>query len=349
MIKPNILRPSSAYQWSACPASFESQKKYKAGCSSAAEEGTLAHKLAELMALGERYNVVDYPEEMIEYCQNYVEFIRSHDGELFIEMGLDLSSIYPNGFGTADAVIVNATTNIVTVIDLKYGKGVRVDADCHQLKLYALGVLVEFNYINFTNVVVKIYQPRLDHFDTKTYNIDELEQFKLEIQERAKIALSPNPPFNPGESQCRFCNHKASCEALHKHTYDLIAGSFEDETKRNKTLSDFERLKQIYEDATLIKQLLDAVEQRVKSLLENDIEFYDYRLVAGRGRRVFKSNIETILAQHLNDDDIYTRKIKGVTDIEKTLGKSKFKGLNLTDFKQGSMKIVKKGVDFDNQ
>ncbi len=51
---------------------------------------------------------------------------------------MDYSRWAKQGFGTADALII--ANNTIEVIDLKYGKGVKVDAQNNpQLMLYGLG------------------------------------------------------------------------------------------------------------------------------------------------------------------------------------------------------------------
>lgn len=87
--------------------------------------------------------------EMDEATDFYVEtvleeFAAAGEGaELMIEQRLDLSQWIPEGFGTSDAVIIGGS--MIQVIDLKYGKGIKVEAKNNpQFRLYGLGAVSLF-------------------------------------------------------------------------------------------------------------------------------------------------------------------------------------------------------------
>src|SRR5690606_41993378 len=66
--------------------------------------------------------------------------------------------------------------DVLEIVDLKYGKGVQVDAEGNpQLRLYALGAYNEFGALyDFQTVRMTIVQPRLDHVSTEELSLDEL-------------------------------------------------------------------------------------------------------------------------------------------------------------------------------
>ena len=66
------------------------------------------------------------------------------------------------------------------IVDLKYGKGVKVYAqDNSQAQLYAVGVVNDFGYaFDFDQVQITIVQPRLDHIDEWVIDRDTLERVK---------------------------------------------------------------------------------------------------------------------------------------------------------------------------
>ncbi len=81
----------------------------------------------------------------------------------------------PDGFGTADVVILSKHT--IRVIDLKFGKGVPVSAiDNTQLRLYALGAYSKFKeeYPDIKEVSYTIHQPRLDSISTDGTTVNKL-------------------------------------------------------------------------------------------------------------------------------------------------------------------------------
>lgn len=159
---------SAAYRWINCPGSVAlSDQCPDPGTSSYADEGTLAHSLAELKlrhALKElttgqykkqlaKIQQSDYYNaEMDEATDFYVdavleEFAAADEGaELMIEQQLSLEQWIPEGFGTSDVVIVSNTQ--IQVIDLKYGEGIKVEAKNNpQLRLYGLGAAVLFGSV----------------------------------------------------------------------------------------------------------------------------------------------------------------------------------------------------------
>jgi hypothetical protein len=166
------LSCSSSDRWLACTVAPSLEANFSDESSVFAAEGTKAHELAE-KALVAKVNASDvagdYPAEMRDYVQMYLDYVRGvavGARDVLIEQRLDISKWVPECFGTADAVVIHGET--IHVIDLKYGKGLRVDAEKNsQLMLYALGAYEENNFIYgpFTKAVLHVVQPRLDHFD----------------------------------------------------------------------------------------------------------------------------------------------------------------------------------------
>ena len=157
-----ILSASSSHRWLNCTPAPRLEAQYPDSESDAAAEGTAAHELAEhklRLLNGDESTLVGdsdwINEEMDSYTDDYVdnvmaELARAQESSpaafLAIEQRLDFSHIVPDGFGTGDALIVGDGT--MTVIDLKYGKGVEVSAEGNpQMRLYALGALAQFGMI----------------------------------------------------------------------------------------------------------------------------------------------------------------------------------------------------------
>ena len=181
-----ILSPSGAERWLNCTPSARLEQQFPDTAGEAAAEGTLAHALGELLLrlkLGlitkPKYDVELkkikknklYDDNMFNYADDYAGFVmeqfyeaQSHtkDAIIFLEQRLNLTDYVPEGFGTGDTVIV--ADGVLTIIDLKYGKGVLVSAEANkQMMLYALGALKEFDYMYDIRLVrMIIYQPRLD-------------------------------------------------------------------------------------------------------------------------------------------------------------------------------------------
>ena len=96
------LSASGAHRWIACPGSVKAEEGIPEQTSSFAEEGTLAHSVAEAILTGKTAPEFDF----LEPVQQYVDYVRlvSHGNELFVETCVDFSPWAPDGFGTADAI-----------------------------------------------------------------------------------------------------------------------------------------------------------------------------------------------------------------------------------------------------
>lgn len=335
-----VLSASGSATWLYCSGSVEAQKQYAETRSLFADEGTCAHELAEI-CLNNNENPFDYegktlPEsnwtvdkEMCRHVQDYIDFIKLHKGHHIYEHRVNYSDYAQDGFGTADCIIIDKET--VTIIDLKYGKGVRVDADTTQTKIYALGVLSDFGMIyDIQKIKSIIFQPRLDHIDESEMDIDELHKFGEWVKERAKLALSENAPRTAGEKQCKWCKHKARCPELQKETERAIAaqfGEFDELTPVNR-LTD-EHIKTVLESATLIRSWLSAVEEMVRTQLEEGKEFSGFKLVEGRSSREWVNQEEAIYALSADDelkkDDLFETSFISVAKFEKLVGKKNVK------------------------
>ena len=186
MAKHALLSASGAHRWLLCTPSAQLEQKFPASTSAYAEEGTVAHALAELTTryfLGELDEVSYenqiksefepnsyYNAEMRECAVAYAKFVTGRlaeakktcpDAMIILETRLDFSKYVPGGFGTGDCVII--AEPILDVIDFKYGKGHRVEAeDNPQMQLYGLGALEQFGDLyEIKTVRMTIFQPRL--------------------------------------------------------------------------------------------------------------------------------------------------------------------------------------------
>ena len=162
-------------------------------------------------------NTPYYNDDFEANVDNDVLYVRSQIGEgdtpLF-EQRVDFSDWVPDGFGTADVVILSKHS--IRVIDLKFGKGVPVSAlDNTQLRLYALGAYSKFkeDFPDIKEVSYTIHQPRLDSISTDGTSVAKLVDWaNYFVKPKAKKAWSGSGEFLPGE-WCQFCRAKAQCRA----------------------------------------------------------------------------------------------------------------------------------------
>jgi hypothetical protein len=171
-----------------------------------------------------------YNQEFEEYVDNYVLYVRSQIGEgdrpLF-EQRVDYSDWAPDGFGTADVVILSA--HKVRVIDLKFGKGISVEAkDNSQLRLYALGAWSKFKdeYPEIKEVEYTIVQPRLDSITTDGTSLARLVDWaNYFVKPKAKKAWAGTGEFVAGD-HCQFCRAKHTCRARSDYVNEVATLEF---------------------------------------------------------------------------------------------------------------------------
>ncbi len=356
------LSPSSASRWLSCTPSvaFAEELGLISETSKAAEEGTIAHSVAEdevrkLFAKlnGESYQeqkVGDETGEMRDHGEDYALFIKealdelasADDGvEYFLEEQVDLTAYVPNGFGTADCYMHNS--EVLHVIDYKYGKGVKVSAVGNkQMRLYALGIFDELTTIyglDLERIKMSIFQPRIGNFSTDEISAEELLAFGEEVKVKAKEAEEGKGKFISGE-HCVFCPAKQRCKQYAIDLFDL-----EDLTLKEQNELTADEVGLFLERATKLSTYANALKEDMTARALKGEAIKGYKLVEGRGRRVYadeESISETLQEQGLEADLYAPRKLLGITDMERLLGKKQCTALlgNYIEKKEGKPTLV---------
>lgn len=341
-----ILSASGAARWLACPPSALLEAALPDSTSDAAAEGTAAHELAEhklrlLMGMpSTRPESHWHDEDMESHTDDYADCCMAELAEtkkkspaafLSIEERLDFSHIVPEGFGTGDTVIVGDDT--MTIIDLKYGKGVKVDAEENpQMKLYALGALNMYGFIyNIQHVRMIIFQPRLRNTSIfETTVADLLKWAEDVVKPTAALAIKGEGAFAPGE-HCGFCRHAPQCEALMQQHFsvvpEVLTAPIVDAEPAGPPepgeLTD-EQIAQVVIHADAIKKWLTKVEQHAKKEAANGNVMPGLKLVAGRSNRRWTDTTAVAeKAQEHGIDPYKPRELIGLGDMQNKFGGKK--------------------------
>lgn len=341
-----LLSASGAHRWLLCTPSAKLEEQFPDSTSTYAEEGTLAHELCEIKVnkalLGltiKEYNSALkkikgnklYQNEMDKYTDEYLDYIleKVHSFDypptIIVEKRVDFSSYVPEGFGTADCIILG--DGELHIVDFKYGKGVEVSAEYNpQMMLYALGAYLEYSFLfQIEAVKMTIVQPRIGNISEYSMLVEELlEWAELTVKPKAQMAWLGNGDYTAGE-HCKFCRAKASCRERARK--NLETEKFE--LKKGPLLSPGEIGEALKKAVDLAKWAEDLKEYALaESLKGNDIP--GWKAVEGRGSRNFADNdlaIKKLKDAGIAEELLYERKQYTLAQIEKLIGAKEFKNI----------------------
>lgn len=231
-----LLGASSAHRWLRCTKSARLEEGLPDRPSVAAQEGTLAHTLAEAKARF-HFHKADFSkrklngvvkklkedalwqDEMDRHTDEYLDYIKSaamafeSEPYALLEKRVDYGGYAPEGFGTADCILLGGGT--VHVIDFKYGKGVSVFAIRNpQLSLYALGAYEAYKTLYpIKNIKMSVVQPRLDNISEWSCSLYDLLDWADWMKGKAKLAWEGGGSYFPNDETCKFCRAKEKCRA----------------------------------------------------------------------------------------------------------------------------------------
>lgn len=341
-----LLGPSGAHRWLACTPSARLEQGIPDRGGVYAREGTLAHRLGELL-LRRRWQGVDiaqelaevrkdplYSAEMGEHMEDYAAFVeqrmaearnRCKDPRLFIEQRVSFGQYIPESFGTADCLILS--DGLLDVIDLKYGKGIPVSAQGNpQTRIYGLGCWLALCWAyQIDQVRMTICQPRLDAVSEETLPLEQLLDWaERELKPKAALAWRGEGEFNPGPETCRFCRASPVCRAHREYQLALARQDFAEPP----LLSEEEIAQTLARLPALLTWADKVKEYALDAALNRGLRLPGFKVVEGRSNRRYGD--EEAVAQALRqagyrEETFYKlRELLGLTAMEKLVGRKKF-------------------------
>ncbi len=231
----SVFSPSASEMTMTCEESLvlnvlaEDRPTYEAA------EGTVGHSCGEeWLKTGERPDhwvgfteivngfEIEITEEMLDFVADYVDWCEATKLEAehwIVEGYVDISPLtpIPDQGGTGDFIAFR--WQWMRIIDLKYGKDPVFARGNKQLRIYALGVFYEWDWLyNFQTIEICIAQPRVAGGMTSwTITREELLEFADEAKAAWRNSWKPRDQLTrtPSTKGCRWCAVRATCPAAY--------------------------------------------------------------------------------------------------------------------------------------
>lgn len=346
-----LLSASSSHKWLNCPPSARLENEMPDTSGTAAKEGTLAHAICELKLqkvftdqnMSTRtYNIrlkklqsdELYAPEMERFTDAYVEKIKetafsmSAPPTVMVEERVDYGNWAPEGFGTADCIMIQGDN--LHIFDFKYGKGVPVTAECNmQLILYALGTVDKYGFIfPIKQIHLHIIQPRLDNFSDYETDITSLLTIGKDIiRPKAELAFEGKGEFRQGAwcDSC-FCKLSGTCRCRADENMKLMADAMDSASGkvREPAVLSAKEVGEVLKKAQFLKKWVEKLEKYALDTMVSGGVIPGWKLIEGRSNRCFtdtEAAMQAVIQSGYDRSLLYEEKAISLTELEKTLDK----------------------------
>lgn len=363
------LGASSADRWLYCQTSvaLTAQNPWvkDVNNSSFAQEGTLAHEVAEKYlrerllseTTPKRFTGPSYTPEMHEHGRNYAEYVENlTEASVSPEMlhFVEVSTSYAQASkvrGIADYIGVDPKARRAYVVDYKYGAGVAVYPEGNlQLLTYAVAAQEIAAAIEAPaeTVTVAIYQPRVwDGVNDHSYTAEEVEAHRERIVEANAAVVSGDSTrlmWQSTEKGCRFCPVRFWCPKA------VGLERLKEIMEKLDTLADFEALpiEELEEAYALAKEAEDIrkrAEAALRTRLASGEEGVTLKLVQGFNyvdKEALKGFVAGKVASgELSEEDAFEEpRVKSKTALSKVLDADGRRELKALPTSPGTPRLV---------
>lgn len=342
------LSASSSHRWLNCPPSARLAEQFPEQTSSYAEAGRVAHAIAELKArrhflepmstrtFNSRLKKLKadphYDSGMDAATDQYLDHLKeismSFTAPPFValETRVDYSHVAPDGFGTADCIMIGDGT--LYVVDYKNGSGVPVDAERNsQMMLYALGALHVYGVIfgeSIQEICLSIVQPHAGGVKTWSLARAELEAWGEDtVKPAAHLAHEGIGEFCPGDwCDKNFCPARATCTVRANQMLEL-----ETLMDQEPPLLTDDRVGYVLTRALNLEKWVSSLKAYAEKTILAGGRIAGFKMVEGRGSRDWDDQDAAFLAlreRGIAEAVLWERKPVSVAGLEKALGRKVF-------------------------
>ena len=349
-----LFSPSASARLLTCPGSAKASEGIPDQESLFAAEGHDAHALAEIrlcerLGLQTNEKIEDltfYNREMEDYISDYVSYVLEKvasikkdcpDATVLIEQKVAAVRYDESLFGSTDVAII--ADKVLTIIDLKYGRGVLVNAkENTQEMCYGLCAMETFgNLYDIEDINLCIFQPRLSNVSEWSLTVKELYKWADEILKPGieKIRAG-SEEFHPSR-HCVFCKAKPLCKALRDQNLELAKHEF-----RPAFLMDDSEIEEVLDKADDFVNWINSVKEFALEDAMKGKKYDHYKLVEGRSNRKYVDETKVINVVKEAGYNPYEEKLLSVTGMQSRLGKARFEELlgNLVVKPRGKLTLV---------
>ena len=334
-----LFSPSASARLLTCPGSAKASEGIPDQESLFAAEGHDAHALAEIrlcerLGLQTNEKIEDltfYNREMEDYISDYVSYVLEKvasikkdcpDAIVLIEQKVAAVRYDESLFGSTDVAII--ADKVLTIIDLKYGRGVLVNAkENTQEMCYGLCAMETFgNLYDIEDINLCIFQPRLSNVSEWSLTVKELYKWADEILKPGieKIRAG-SEEFHPSR-HCVFCKAKPLCKALRDQNLELAKHEF-----RPAFLMDDSEIEEVLDKADDFVNWINSVKEFALEDAMKGKKYDHYKLVEGRSNRKYVDETKVINVVKEAGYNPYEEKLLSVTGMQSRLGKARFEEL----------------------
>lgn len=285
------------------------------------DEGNAAHWLAEQVFKGAHPNEMIgqkapnglfITDDMVKYCNEYLNFIKSNECEVEID-----TSYSGNNWeirGRADYIRFDGSC--LTVADFKYGWRIVEPEMNWTLISHAIAWCIKTHY-RPDKIIFMIFQPRPFHH-LGTIREWEITYDKLRIYQNQLIETLENPqPVVCSGSQCYKCQSLSQCPAAQIATMnaiDIATKAFDSEINDENLSWMLTNLKRAQE---VLKQSYDAYEDLALHRLKAGNSLKGYSIKQALGQTTWDKSINADFIKTMSGVDIRVEKLMTPTQAKK--------------------------------